>query len=121
MGPAASPASLATPWDEPRMLRQFAEVGSIIDVRVDDLTAPPSLPTSLHSTTAASSELKLRTTYWDAKAGKEVVVDGVQGKQKRVHQINALALQAKRDEADILSARSASSNIRRMAKAKYGW
>ena len=103
------------------MLRQFAEAGGFIDVRVDDLTSPPSLSSSAAPSNPTPSDLKLRTSYWNAKEGKEVVVDGVQGKQKRVHQINALALQAKKQEADILSARAASSNIRRMARAKYGW
>ena len=117
----SSTTALATPWDEPRLLRQFAEASNFIDVRVDDLTSPPTFTSSVPSSTPTPSDLKLRTTYWNAKEGKEVVVDGVQGRQKRVHQINALALQAKAQEADILNARAASSNIRRMARAKYGW
>ena len=105
------------------MLKQFqSEVGQFIDIRADDLTSPASLaPSSLPSSTPQPSELRLRTAYWSAREGKEISVDGVEGRQKRAHQINALALQAKRQEADILNARAASTSIRRMARQKYGW
>ena len=103
------------------MQRQFASaMGSVIDISADDLTSPLSLSSS-SSAQPSHAAPKLRTVYWDARAGREVLVEGTEGKQRRVHQINSLALQAQKLEGDILRARDNGSNIRRMARQKYGW
>jgi hypothetical protein len=118
---SASDPVIPPAWDEPRMQRQFASaMGSVIDIRADDLTSPLVLSSS-GPPAASQAAHKLRTAYWDARAGREVMVDGTEGKQRRVHQINSLALQAQKLEADILRARDNGSNIRKMARQKYGW
>lgn len=108
------------------MQRQFIEASSIVDVRVDDLTTPPSA-TDIAATqqaraaNAADGDIRVKTTYWDARQGKEVAVWGVEGRQQRTHQINSLAIQAKRLEADVMQAKAYKAQNRRAVKAKYGW
>ena len=109
------------------MQRQWLEAAHIVDVRVDELTQPPSASSiaaaahQLQSANAAVGDVRLKTTYWDARQGKEVSVVGVAGKQQRAHQINSLAIQAKKWELDILRVKENGAQVRRDGRSKYGW
>ena len=107
------------------MQRQWLEAANIVDVRVDDITQhyTPTPPTHkpLSISAAAPGDLKVKTTYWDARQGKEVEVWGVQGRQQRAHQINSLAIEAKKFESDIMRAKEHRSQIRQNVRSKYGW
>ena len=121
---AAAPAAF-TSLEEPRMQRQWLEADNIVDVRVDDLTHPPSATdlAAAHQLQSASAmgDIRVKTTFWDARQGKEVSVVGVAGKQQRTHQINSLAIQAKKLESDILRAKEYRAQNRRDTRSKYGW
>ena len=107
------------------MQRQWLEAAHIVDVRVDDYTQPPSAADiaasqELRAATSAA-DMNLRTTYWDARQGKEVSVVGVAGKQQRTHQINSLAIQAKKVELEIMRLKASGAQARRAQRARYGW
>ena len=107
------------------MQRQWLEADNIVDVRVDDLTQPYSASdiaaTYPSYSAAASGDIRVKTTYWDARQGKEVAVEGVAGRQQRTHQINSLAIQAKKLEMDVMRMKEHGAQIRRDARSKYGW
>ena len=108
------------------MQRQWLEADNIVDVRVDDLTQPPSASDiaaaqQMHSVHAAMGDIRVQTTYWDARQGKEVSVVGVAGKQQRTHQINSLAIQAQKMEVEMLRLKAHGVQARRDARSRYGW
>ena len=121
---AQAPAAV-TSSEEPRMQRQFVDAAHIVDVRVDDLTQPPSAADIAAAqqlqAAGAVGDIRLKTTYWDARQGKEVSVVGVAGKQQRTHQINSLAIQAKKVELEIMRLKEHSAQNRRDKRSKYGW
>ena len=110
-----------TSYEEPRMQRQWLEATNIVDVRVDDLTQPPTPSSATSTTQQPASDARVKTTYWDARQGKEVAVWGVAGRQQRTHQINSLAIQAKKLEVDIMRAKEYTAQNKRNTRSKYGW
>ena len=65
--------------------------------------------------------MKVGAKFYNTQTGKTETTYKPSGQQKRKHQINQLAYQAKLQNLELLSKRSAGYKTKAQTHAKYGW